>query len=71
MKFLSALGLGIRVETEKNSLVDERVLLLGPGTFLGFLAGRSNNGLDFVAVDQASDVRVGDLSHREAERYTF
>jgi len=52
---------------EENSPVDEGVLLLCPGTFLDFLASRANNGLDLVAVDQASNVRVGDLGGREAE----
>jgi hypothetical protein len=64
---LPANGLGVRVETEEDSLVDEGVLLLCPGTFLDFLASRANNGLDLVAVDQASNVRVGDLGGREAE----
>jgi hypothetical protein len=65
---LPAQGLGVRIETEKDSLVDERVLLLSPGTFLDFLAGRSDNRLDFIAVDQTSNIRVGDLGSREAER---
>lgn len=54
--------LGVRVETEEDSLVDEGVLLLCPGTFLDFLASRANNGLG-----QASNVRIGDLGGREAE----
>jgi len=66
--FLSANGLGVRVETEENSLVDKGVLLLCPGTFLNFLASGANNGLDLVAVDQASNIWVGDLGGREAER---
>lgn len=64
---MPANGLGVRVETEQNSLVDKGVLLLRPGTFLNFLASRADNGLDLVAVDQASNVRVGDLGGREAE----
>jgi len=63
--FLPAQGLGVRVETEKNGLVDERVLLLSPGAFLDFLASGSDNRLDFITVDQTSNVRVGDLSSRE------
>jgi len=64
---LPANGLGVRVETEEDGLVDKGVLLLCPGTFLDFLASRADNGLDLVAVDQASNVRVGDLGGREAE----
>jgi len=64
---LPANGLGVRVKTEEDSLVDQGVLLLCPGTFLDFLASRANNGLDLVAVDQASNVWVGDLGGREAE----
>jgi hypothetical protein len=64
---LPANGLGVRVETEEDSLVDKGVLLLCPGTFLDFLASRANNRLDLITVDQASDIRVGDLGGREAE----
>jgi len=63
--FSPAQGLGVRVETEKDSLVDERVLLLSPGAFLDFLASRSDNGLDFIAVDQTSNIRVRNLSSGE------
>ena len=64
---MPANGLGVRVETEEDGLVDKGVLLLCPGTFLDFLASRADNGLDLVAVDQASNVWVGDLGGREAE----
>ena len=64
--FLPANGLGVRVETEEDSLVDEGVLLLCPGTFLDFLAGRADNRLNLVTVDQAGDVGVGDLGCRKA-----
>ena len=64
---MPANGLGVRVKTEEDSLVDQGVLLLCPGTFLDFLASRADNGLDLVAVDQASNVWVGDLGGREAE----
>jgi hypothetical protein len=63
---LPANSLGVRVETEKDSLVDEGVLLLCPGTLLDFLASRADDGLNFVAVDQSGDVGVGDLGGREA-----
>jgi hypothetical protein len=65
--FLPAQGLGVGVETEKNSLVDKRIFLLGPGAFLSLLAGGSNNRLDFIAIDQTSNIRVGDFSSREAK----
>ena len=35
---LPAQGLSVGIETEENGLVDEGVLLLGPGTLLNFLA---------------------------------
>lgn len=62
---MSAQGLGIRVQTEENTLVDEGVLLLGPGAFLDFLAGGADNGLDLSAVDEAGDIGVGDLGSGE------
>ena len=65
--FLPAQGLGIGIETEKYSLVDERIFLLGPGTFLSFLAGGSDNRLNFIAIDQTSNIGVGDFSSREAK----
>ena len=64
---MPAQSFGVRVETEKDSLVDERVFLLSPRTFLNFLASRSDDRLDFVTIDQTSNIRVGDLSGREAE----
>jgi hypothetical protein len=44
---------------------------LSPGAFLNFLAGRSDNRLDFIAVDQTSNIRVGDLSSRKAKGMIF
>lgn len=64
-EFLTANGLGVRVEAEEHGLVDKRVLLLCPGAFLDLLASRANDGLDFVAVDEAGDVGVGDLGSGE------
>ena len=68
---MPAQGLGVRVETEKNGLVDERVFLLSPGAFLDFLASGSDNGLDFITVDQTSNIRIADLSSREAKGWYF
>ena len=39
-------GSGVRVEMEKDSLVDERIFLLGPGVFLSFLTGGTDNRSD-------------------------
>jgi len=64
-EFLSAQGLRVGVEAEEDGFVDERVLLLRPGTLLELLAGRTHDGLDLVAVDQAGDIGVGDLSGGE------
>lgn len=60
-KFLPTEGLGVWVQAEEDRLVDQRVLLLCPWAFLDFLTSRTNNRLDFVAVDQASDIWVADL----------
>jgi len=62
---LPAKGLGVGVETEENSLVDQGVLFLGPWALLNLLTCGANNGLDLVAVDQTSDVGVGDLGGGE------
>ena len=64
-ELLAAEGLGVGVETEEDSLVVERVLLLSPGALLNLLASRADDGLDLVAVDQTGDVRVADLSGGE------
>jgi len=58
---LPAEGLGVGVETEENSPVDEGVLLLCPGPLLDLLASRADDGLDLVTVDEAGDIGVGDL----------
>ena len=58
---MPAKGLSVGVETEENSLVDKGVLLLSVWSLLDLLASGADNRLDFVAVDQASDVGVGDL----------
>lgn len=63
---MPAEGLGVGVEAEENGLVDQGVLLLCPGALLELLAGGTNNGLDLVAVDQTSNVGVGDLGGGEA-----
>ena len=68
---MPAQSLGVGVETEKNSLVDERIFLLGPRTFLSFLASGSDNRLNFIAIDQTRNVRVGDFSRRKAKEYYF
>jgi hypothetical protein len=66
-KFLSAKGLGVWVKTEKNGLVNQWIFLLRPWAFLDFLASRSDDGLDFIAVDQSGDVGVGDLRRRKTK----
>jgi hypothetical protein len=67
-EFLSAQGLRVGVESEEDGLVDERVLLLCPRALLHLLASRTHDGLDFFAVDQASDVGVGDLGRGETAK---
>ena len=63
-KFLSAQGLRVRVETEQDALVFQGVFVLRPGALLDLGAGGPHDRLNFIAVDQASDIRIGDLSRR-------
>lgn len=64
-ELLATENLGIGVETEENSLVDKRVLLLCPGALLDLLASGTNDRLDLVRVDETSNVGVGDLGGGE------
>lgn len=64
-EFLSANCFGIGIKAEQDSLVDQWILLLCPGTFLNLLTSRSNNRLDFVTVDQTSHIRVEYLGSRQ------
>jgi len=64
-QFLSAEDLGVRVQAEENSLVDQGVLLLCPGSFLDLGVGGTDDGLDFGAVDETGDIGVGDLGGRK------
>ena len=63
---LATESLCVRVKTEENSLVAERVLLLRPGTLLGLLASGAHNRLDLVAVDETGYVGVRDLGSGQA-----
>jgi hypothetical protein len=60
-EFLPTEGLCVRVHTEEDALVVERVLLLCPGPFLDLLACRAHDGLDLSAVNETGNVGVGDL----------
>lgn len=64
-EFLPPDGLCVGVKAEENGLVDERVLLLCPGTLLGLLASRADDGLDLGAVDETGNVGIGDLGSGE------
>lgn len=64
-ELLATESLGVRVEAEENGLVAEGVLLLGEGPLLGGLASGAEDGLDLVRVDDAGNVRVGDLGNGE------
>jgi hypothetical protein len=50
-KLMPAKGLGVWVKTEKDGLVDQGIFLLCPRALLNFLASRSDDRLDFIAVD--------------------
>jgi len=61
-ELVPAKSFGVRVETEENRFVAERVLLLCPRTLLDFLARRTDDRLDLRRVDQTGHVWVGDFS---------
>lgn len=61
-------SLGVRVESVQGRLVDEGVLSGSSATGVELdILGRSDNGLNFVGVDDAGDVGVADLSGGEAD----
>ena len=60
-EFLPADGLGVGVKAEKDTLVDQWVLVLSPRALCDLGLGRSDNSLDHGAVDDASDIWVGYL----------
>jgi hypothetical protein len=64
-QLLSSQSLGVRVEPEQDSLVSERVLLLGEGPLGEGLTSRSDNGLNFVGVDDSGNVVGSDLGSGE------
>ncbi len=64
-EFLPANSFGIGIKAEQDGLVDQWVLLLCPGALLNLLSSRSDNGLDFVTVDQTRYVGVRDLGGRQ------
>ena len=65
-EFLLAQNLRVGVEAVKDGLVHKRVLVLGPGALLVLGLRGADDGLDFIAVDQASNIGVADLSGGEA-----
>jgi hypothetical protein len=65
-KLLPADGLRVGIEAEEHALVGKGVLVLSPGTPLSFRPGRANDGLDLRAVNDAGNIRVGDLRRRKA-----
>ena len=65
--FLPAESFSVGVQTEENALVDKGVLVLRPGALLVFRVRGAHDGLNLVAVDEASDVGVANLSGGEAE----
>jgi len=65
-KLLLGEGSSVRVESEHNLLVAQRVLLLGDGPLGAGLALRlAQDGLDFGGVDQTGNVGVGDEVRRQ------
>lgn len=66
-ELVPAKSFGVRVETEENRFVAERVLLLCPRTLLDFLARRTDDRLDLRRVDQTGHIWVGDFGGGQAE----
>jgi hypothetical protein len=56
----TANNLVVGVETVHDTSVLERVLLLGEGSLVVLVALSTGDGLDFIRVDETSDIRVGD-----------
>ena len=57
-EFLTTERLGIGIQAEENSTVDERVLFLRPRAFVVFGVGGANDSLNLCAVDETADIRV-------------
>jgi hypothetical protein len=58
--------LSVRVKTVHDTLVLKRVLLLSVRTLVVLVTGRADNRLDFIRVDETSDIRVGhDVSRQD------
>ena len=64
---MPANGLGVGIEAEEDTFVDQWVLMLGPWAPGDLGVGGSDNSLDHRAIDDAGDIGVGDLGGREAE----
>jgi hypothetical protein len=65
-KLLRLEGLGVRVKAVKSRLVDERVLLLGAAASIeDNILGGTEDGLDLIGVDDASDIGVRDFGGGE------
>lgn len=60
-QLLSSQSLGVRVESEQDGLVSQGVLLLGEGPLGQGLTGGSNDGLNFIRVDDSGDIVGRDL----------
>ena len=65
-ELLAADSLSVRVQAEENALVNQGVLVLRPGALLMLGVRGADNRLDFVAVDETSNVGVGDLGGGKA-----
>jgi hypothetical protein len=58
-EFSTTENLGIGVKTVHDTLVLERVLLLSERTLVVLVTGGTDNGLDFIRVDETSNIGVG------------
>ena len=68
-EFLPANGLGVGIEAEEDTFVDQWILVLRPWALGNSGICRSDNGLDNRAVDDTGDIWIGYLGGGEAEDY--
>lgn len=64
-EFVSTDGFGIGVKAKEDTLVDQWVLVLSPWALGDLGVGRSDNSLDHGAIDDPSDIGVGNLGSGE------
>jgi len=64
---LPANSLGVGIETEEDTFVDQWILVLSPWALCDLGIGRSDNSLDHRTVDDTGDIWIAYLGGGEAE----